>query len=61
MAKASIVYTYDEHESLECSVEVDASYPDAVDEARKQATAMYADAMRHTSELNDEAKGGETE
>jgi hypothetical protein len=46
MAKASVTYRYDDDESLTCEVECDASYPDAIDQ----------DAMRYTSDLNDEAK-----
>ena len=45
MANAGIVYTFSDGDELRCWVEVDASYPDAIDEARKQALTLYRDAL----------------
>jgi hypothetical protein len=50
MAKVSIIYRWSTGETVQVCVEVEASYPDAVAEARHNAVAAFAEAF---SELED--------
>lgn len=48
MAEVMIQRCWPDNETLTISVEVDASYPDAVAEAKQQAVNAYADALEVT-------------
>lgn len=45
MASARMTYTWECGDELECEVVLDASYPDAVAEAKAQALAMFREGM----------------
>lgn len=45
MATARVVYTWADEDQLVCEIRVNASYPDAVNEAKTQAMGMFREAM----------------
>lgn len=45
MARVTIRYTFSDGDALAAQVDVPASYPDALDEARMQAVRAFRDAM----------------
>lgn len=60
MARARIVYTWDDGDSLRCEVEADTSYPDALNQAKAECVAMFATALGvSVATLADESKAGE--
>lgn len=45
MAEATIAFRWSQGDELTCVIEVEANYPDAVNEAKAQALAMFREAF----------------